>query len=94
VWLGGTGARGFWQITSAGGGAPLYPIDRARRDAAFSRPLPAGLVLDRASARAVRTYHYCRLELPAAGDGPVRLVAFRPDGAPFDTLDLAKAPVR
>jgi 3',5'-cyclic AMP phosphodiesterase CpdA len=57
---------GFWHITTAGGGAPLYSIDRGTRDRVLARALPAGFSLDHASLVARREYHFCRMQIPRA----------------------------
>ncbi len=84
---------GFWHVTTAGGGAPLYPVEPAERDRELARPLPEGLAVERASLRAVRAYHYARLVLPPAGDrdGVARFDVFRVrGGGAVDSLDALR----
>jgi len=92
------GGRGFWQVTSAGGGAPLYVLDPKIRDLELRKPLPPGLRVETSSVYARSVYHFCRLVLPRAGvkDAPVILEARRVlhggRSEEMDRIDLSRPP--
>lgn len=93
VFVRGPGGKGFWQVTTGGGGSPLYAIDRRDAEAEWAKPLPAGCTLDRSTIRAERVYHFCRMALPLdSASSDVRLDAYRVSwgGNPerLDTLPL------
>jgi hypothetical protein len=89
---------GFWHITSAGGGAPLYSLDPAIRDIELAKPLPAGMRIAPGSVNARSVYHFCRLVLPRgdAADRPLALEVLRVgaggSAARMDRIDLGRAP--
>ena len=89
---------GFWHITSAGAGAPLYSLDPGVRDIELAKPLPAGLRIVPASVNARSAYHFCRLVLPRgeAADRPLALDVLRVgvggSAERMDRIDLARAP--
>jgi len=89
---------GFWHITSAGAGAPLYSLDPRVRDIELAKPLPAGLRVVPASVNARSVYHFCRLVLPRgdAADRPLALDVLRVGAGGsaerMDRIDLARAP--
>ena len=89
---------GFWNITSAGGGAPLYVLDPKIRDLELAKPLPPGLRIAPASVYARSTYHFCRLVLPSAGpaERPLSLEVLRVKGGGrsevMDRIDIARPP--
>src|SRR5262249_21025926 len=70
-----TPGGGFWHITSAGGGSPLYSLDLPIRDLELEKPLPPGMRIARSSVKARSVYHFCRLVLPSpeAGTRPPAL---------------------
>jgi calcineurin-like phosphoesterase family protein len=55
----GRDGRGFWHITTGGGGSPLYRLSEYHRKAALSVTLPDSSVVVWNRARSM--YHYCRL---------------------------------
>ena len=89
---------GFWHVTSAGGGAPLYSLDPSIRDIELAKPLPAGMRIVRSSVNARSVYHFCRLVLPRgeAGDRPLAfdVLAVGAGGGTkvMDRIDLSRAP--
>lgn len=89
---------GFWHITSAGAGAPLYSLDPGVRDIELAKPLPEGLRIVPASVNARSVYHFCRLVLPRgdAADRPLALDVLRVGaggGATrMDRIDVGRAP--
>src|SRR5881628_2636961 len=91
-----TPSGGFWHITSAGGGAPLYSLDPKVRDIELEKPLPAGLRIVRSSVSARSVYHFCRLVIPYAGERPLALDVLRVGAGGgtqrIDRIDLASAP--
>jgi len=98
LWVRGPAGRGFWHVTTGGGGSPLYPVDRAVREQVWSARLPGECAVDRTSV-AIRTeYHYGRIELSAADSGApsapmvVSRVTLGGGAVPFDSLDLAHPP--
>jgi hypothetical protein len=90
---------GFWHITSAGGGAPLYALDPPIRDIELAKPLPKGMRVVSSSVSARSVYHFCRLVLPRAdaADRPVTLEVLRVGAGSgvevMDRIDLAAPPV-
>jgi hypothetical protein len=93
-----TPGGGFWHITSAGAGSPLYALDRGARDVELAKPLPAGLSVVPASVNSRSVFHFCRLILPRgdAADRPLALDVLRVGsggGATrMDWIDLGQAP--
>ena len=89
---------GFWHVTSAGGGAPLYSLDPPIRDIELAKPLPAGMRIVRSSVNARSVYHFCRLVLPRgeAGDRPLAFDVLRVGAGGgtkvIDRIDLSRAP--
>jgi hypothetical protein len=87
---------GFWQVISGGGGAPLYPIEKA----AFRQSLmgigPSQFRVVPESARGRSTFHFCRIQFPPSGAGPLRMDVYRarPGGEVehIDQVDLAAPP--
>ncbi len=58
----GPDGRGFWHITTGGGGSPLYRLSGAEREAARRIRLPDGSDVLWNPEQSV--YHYCRLTVP------------------------------
>lgn len=78
VFVKGPSGKGFWHVTTGGGGSPLYAIDRSEAEAEWAKPLPEGCSLERSTMRASRVYHFCRMALPlGAPSSDVRLDAYR-----------------
>ncbi len=98
LWVAGPGGRGFWHVTTGGGGSPLYVVSRGARERAWAGPLPGGARVDPASAAFRSDYHFLRLAIPARGAGGDALplaaarVTIGGDAVVFDSLDLARAP--
>jgi len=88
------GATGFWQVTTGGGGSPLYPMTGRTRARLRALELPAGFEAHWPSEEQA-VYHYCRLVLPRDTD-QARLDVFRvwKSGRvrPIDHLDLSRPP--
>jgi hypothetical protein len=57
----GPDGRGFWHITSGGGGAPLYRVSARERRAALNISLPDSSLVTWTNVRSV--YHYCKLSI-------------------------------
>lgn len=98
VYVRGTNGGGFWHITAAGGGAPLYVLDPRIRDLELGKPLPPGLGIVPSSVFSKSVYNFCRLALPPAnapgGTLTMRAYRVRSGGrtSPLDRIDLARAP--
>jgi 3',5'-cyclic AMP phosphodiesterase CpdA len=70
--------RGFWHITTGGGGSPLYHLSDEERKAAIAVTLPdsSRVTWNRATA----VYHFSRLTIvrrPKAGEDHIRLDVYR-----------------
>jgi hypothetical protein len=95
-----TGDReGFWHVTTAGGGAPLYRVTPEARAEALAEPLPKPLRIDPNSVFSECDFHFCRLVIPrknVSGADRLSLEVYRVrgNGIPvlLDRLDLARGP--
>jgi len=93
-----TADGGFWHVTSAGGGSPLYPLDPEIHDLELAKPLPEGLRVAPASVNGRSVFHFCRLVLPRgeAGGQPLALEVLRVHGGGrtevMDRIDLLRGP--
>jgi hypothetical protein len=98
VFVRGANGGGFWHITAAGGGAPLYVLDPRIRDIELAKPLPPGIGIVPSSVFSKSVYNFCRLALPPAGapDGALTMQAYRVRSggraSPLDRIDLAHPP--
>jgi predicted MPP superfamily phosphohydrolase len=97
VYVRGRDGRGFWHITTGGGGSPLYRLSEYERKAALAVTLPDSSIVIWNRARAA--YHYCRLVIvrhPEAGQEGVTLevVQVRSNGKvqPLDRINLNEIP--
>lgn len=93
----GRDGRGFWHVTTGGGGSPLYRISERERKAALALTLPDSSSVTYSRARSV--YHYCRLILtrrknPSEDRAILEVNRVRSSGKiiPLDRLDLSSAP--
>jgi hypothetical protein len=89
--------RGFWHITTGGGGSPLYRLSEYQRVAAIAVTLPDSSRVTWNRARSL--HHFLRLTIvrrPEPGTDHIRLdvYAVRPNGAVerIDHQDLAHFP--
>jgi hypothetical protein len=98
VYLRAPEGAGFWQLTTGGGGSPLYHVSPRGWREALSRPLAAGLSVDLDSAFKKSEYHICRLALPlspsAQASVPVEVDRVYANGSTrrIDAFDLAQPP--
>ena len=93
----GRDGRGFWHITTGGGGSPLYRLSEYDRKAALSLTLPDSSHVTWSKEKSV--YHFCRLILrPRSNrkdDSAVLEVNWvRSNGkiTPIERIDLGKVP--
>lgn len=93
----GRDGKGFWHITTGGGGSPLYRLSENERKAALSLTLPDSSHVTWSRARSM--YHYCRLILtrrPNPADDVATLVVnrVRSNGKiiQIDRIDLSSVP--
>ena len=96
LYIADTTGAGFWEVISGGGGAPLYPIEKAALERSLLEALPGGLRVVPGSAHGRSTFHFCRITFPGSGNGPLRMEVFRalPGGRSerIDDVDLASPP--
>jgi hypothetical protein len=89
-----TADGGFWHITTAGGGSPLYPFDPPIRDLELSKPLPPGMHVVTASVSTRSVYHFCRLVLPRQAERAPTLEVMRVgvggDATEMDRIELGR----
>jgi hypothetical protein len=62
----GRDGRGFWHITTGGGGSPLYRLSERERKAALAVTLPDSSTVTWSRARSM--HHYCKLVLTRRPD--------------------------
>ncbi len=93
----GRDGRGFWHITTGGGGSPLYRLADYERRAALALTLPDSSAVTWNRERTV--YHYCRLAIvrhPKPGEDSVILevksVSSSGKTKRIDQVDLGKFP--
>lgn len=93
----GRDGKGFWHITTGGGGSPLYRISETERKAALSLTLPDSSLVTWSRARSM--YHYCRLVLtrrPDPKDDVATLLVKRVRSSgkivQIDQIDLSRPP--
>jgi hypothetical protein len=100
TWIGSRdGRRGFWHITTGGGGSPLYRISEERRTMALAQTLPGGYRIG-FPAEEQSVYHFCRLvvrepaQAQAGGLPGIALEVRRVDGnhatRTIDHVDLSR----
>ena len=89
--------KGFWHITTGGGGSPLYRLSERERKAALSLTLPDSSHVTWSRARSM--YHYCRLILTRSASGLndraiLEVNRVRSSGKVYsiDRIDLSTAP--
>jgi hypothetical protein len=91
-----TSGAGFWEVISGGGGAPLYPIEKAALEQSLYDIGRGGFRVVPGSARGRTTFHFCRVTFPPSGEGPLRMDVYRALGGGkvehIDQVDLAAAP--
>src|SRR6185503_10528668 len=92
----GRDGRGFWHITTGGGGSPLYRLSNRERKLSLALTLPDSSLVTWNEARSY--YNFCRLTIvrrPTKGEKLI-LDAFRVRGNGqlyhFDHVDLAEHP--
>ena len=99
TWIGNAdGTKGFWHITTGGGGSPLYRIPGERRRLALAQKLPGGSRIFFPSEQQ-SVYHFCRLVLresgPADSGSSAALRVYRVDRnratGVIDTIDLTRS---
>ena len=97
TWLRGPDGRGFWHITTGGGGSPLYHLTPEERRAARAVRLPDSVAVSWAPSRSV--YHYGRLTLlrrPQDGRDPavltVQSVSSNGRTSLIERIDLTQPP--
>jgi hypothetical protein len=71
--------KGFWLVTTGGGGGPLHRVEPETRVREMARALPAGLRFAAGSDRVEIAYHFLRLVLPAETDRAPYLDVFAVD---------------
>ena len=81
VYLRAPDGGGLWQLTTGGGGSPLYRVARKTWRVALARPLPAGLSVEPGSAVMESEYHFCRLTLPLSSAPADRAATLDAGGA-------------
>lgn len=95
LWIEPAPGRGFWQITTGGGGAPLHRISRMERRDARGAKLPGDPRVVWDEPRSI--YHYCRLVVPTRPEGgaprlEVRQVHRDGSSEQIEQLDLGSKP--
>ncbi len=92
------GRRGFWHVTTGGGGSPLNRVPDERRRKALAQTLPDGSRIT-FPAEPEAVYHFCRMVVPGGdvSDSPPVLVrVYRVEGNHttnmIDSFDLARTP--
>jgi hypothetical protein len=93
----GRDGKGFWHITTGGGGSPLYRLSENDRKAALSMTLPDSSHVTWSRERSM--YHYCRLVLtrhtnPKDDVATLQVNRVRSSGKiiGIDTVDLSSSP--
>jgi len=93
----GTDGRGFWHITTGGGGSPLYRLSETERRGALAVSLPDSSIVTWNRARSM--YHYSRLTImrrPQGGQDRIILTVnrVRSNGKiiRIDHVDLTQIP--
>jgi 3',5'-cyclic AMP phosphodiesterase CpdA len=93
----GRDGKGFWHITTGGGGSPLYRLSENERKAALKLTLPDSSHVTWSRARSM--YHYCRLILtrhanPMDDVAELEVNRVRSNGEiiEIDRLDLTSIP--
>ena len=94
----GRDGRGFWHITTGGGGSPLYRLSDRERKGALAVTLPDSSAVTWNRARSM--HHFCRLTIvrrPKPGDERITLDVqrVRSNGKTYriDHVDLSQHPV-